>query len=273
MIQLKNSQEIETMREGGEILTGVLNLLFHSLHTGMKLSALDRMAEEEIIKRGGEPSFKKVKGYKWTICACVNDVVVHGIPGDYEVHAGDVLGLDCGVYYKGFHTDAAWTVQVKSDQDTSGVTQRGSPDGGGIIRRDDEINKFLEVGEKTLKEALKQVKAGNYIYDISRSIQENIESAGYSVVRSLVGHGVGRKLHEDPEIPGIVTNPRLRTPRIEEGMTLAVEVIYNAGKADVKLSESDGWTIRTKDGKISGLFEATVAVTNHGCVLLSQVQE
>lgn len=266
MIHLKNSQEIETMREGGEILTGVLNLLFHSLHTGMKLSALDRMAEEEIIKRGGEPSFKKVKGYKWTICACVNDVVVHGIPGDYEVHAGDVVGLDCGVYYKGFHTDSAWTVKVSRHLE-------GDRMGSFQVEESAKIDRFLEVGKKTLKQALKQVKAGNYIYDISRSIQENVEGAGYSVVRSLVGHGVGRKLHEDPEIPGVVTNPRLRTPRIEEGMTLAVEVIYNAGKADVKLSESDGWTIRTKDGKISGLFEATVAVTNHGCVLLSQVQE
>lgn len=249
MIQLKNSQEVETMREGGKILTDVLSYLFHTLHVGMKLSTLDRIATEEIIKRGGEPSFKKVKGYKWTICACINDVVVHGIPDDYEIKSGDVVGLDCGVYYKGFHTDAAWTE---------------------IIKNEEGIDRFLLVGQIALKEAIKQVKPGNYIYDISKSIQDNVESAGYSVVRSLVGHGVGRKLHEDPEIPGVAILPRLQTPKIVEGMTLAIEVIYNAGKSEVILSESDGWTIRTKDGKISGLFEATVAVTNHGCILLSQ---
>ena len=249
MIQLKNSQEVETMREGGKILTDVLSYLFHTLRVGMKLSTLDRIATEEIIKRGGEPSFKKVKGYKWTICACINDVVVHGIPDDYEIRSGDVVGLDCGVYYKGFHTDAAWTEKIKNEEG---------------------INRFLLVGQIALKEAIKQVKPGNYIYDISKSIQDNVESAGYSVVRSLVGHGVGRKLHEDPEIPGVAILPRLQTPKIIEGMTLAIEIIYNAGKSEVILSESDGWTIRTKDGKISGLFEATVAVTNHGCVLLSQ---
>ncbi len=249
MIQLKNSQEVETMREGGKILTDVLSYLFHTLRVGMKLSTLDRIATEEIIKRGGEPSFKKVKGYKWTICACINDVVVHGIPDDYEIKSGDVVGLDCGVYYKGFHTDAAWTEKIKNEE---------------------EIDRFLLVGQIALKEAIKQVKPGNYIYDISKSIQDNVESAGYSVVRSLVGHGVGRKLHEDPEIPGVAILPRLQTPKIIEGMTLAIEIIYNAGKSEVILSENDGWTIRTKDGKISGLFEATVAVTNHGCVLLSQ---
>ncbi len=257
MIQLKNSQEVETMREGGKILTDVLSYLFHTLHVGMKLSTLDRIATEEIIKRGGEPSFKKVKGYKWTICACINDVVVHGIPDDYEIKSGDVVGLDCGVYYKGFHTDAAWTKKVQSSKFK-------------VQSKNNEIDKFLDIGEKALKEAIKQVKPGNYIYDISKSIQDNVESAGYSVVRSLVGHGVGRKLHEDPEIPGVAILPRLQTPKIVEGMTLAIEVIYNAGKSEVILSESDGWTIRTKDGKISGLFEATVAVTNHGCILLSQ---
>ncbi len=265
MIQLKNSQEVETMREGGKILTDVLSYLFHTLRVGMKLSTLDRIATEEIIKRGGEPSFKKVKGYKWTICACINDVVVHGIPDDYEIRSGDVVGLDCGVYYKGFHTDAAWTIKASRHLEGDRI---GSFQVEESVKM--EVDRFLTVGEKALKEAIKQVKPGNYIYDISKSIQDNVESAGYSVVRSLVGHGVGRKLHEDPEIPGVAILPRLQTPKIIEGMTLAIEIIYNAGKSEVILSESDGLTIRTKDGKISGVFEATVAVKNHGCVLLSQ---
>lgn len=257
MIKIKNSYEIEIMKQGGKILTDVLHLVFGKLEIGVTLSELDKLAEEEILKRGAFPSFKKVKGYNWTICACINDVVVHGIPNSYKIRQGDVVGIDCGVFYQGFHTDAAWTKKVQPFASSQG-------------KNSIEIDRFLKVGEDTLKEALKQVKVGNYIYDISRAIQENIESAGYSVVRSLVGHGVGRELHEDPEVPAVVTAPRMKTPQIIDGNVLAVEIIYNMGNPDVVLMERDGWTIKTKDGKISGLFEATVAATNHGSIVLSQ---
>ena len=197
-------------------------------------------------------SFKKVKGYHWTICACVNDVLVHGIPDDYVLQDGDVVGIDCGVYYKGFHTDSAWTKRVS------------------VVSQDklDEVDTFLEVGKTALTKAIAQVKAGNYIYDISKAIQDTVEKGGYQVVRTLVGHGVGRELHEEPEIPGLVNKERFATPQVASGMTLAVEVIYNMGSGEVVLSDRDGWTIRTKDGRISGLFEATVAVADHGSVVL-----
>jgi len=253
MIRIKTKPEIEIMQRGGKILSEVLTIIFEKLKPGVSLSELDKLAEQEIIKRGALPSFKKVKGYFWTICGCVNDVVVHGIPNSYIIKKGDVVGIDCGVYYKGFHTDAAWTKRV---QDESRI-------------QNDEIDKFLKVGEGTLKKALEKICPGSYIYDISSTIADNVEAGGYFVVRSLVGHGVGRKLHEEPEIPGVVTLSRFKTPQIREGMTLAVEVIYNMGTPDIVYGE-DGWTIKTKDGKLSGLFEATVVATNHGSLVLTK---
>lgn len=259
MIQLKTPEELHIMQKGGVILSETLAKLLKEAHPGMKLSDLDKMAEDFIIARGGEPSFKKVKDYQWTICACVNDIVVHGIPTDYKLREGDILGLDCGVYYKGFHTDAARTVRVgntklKEEKDHSkGITQ------------------FLDIGEKALIQALEQVREGNYIYDISQTIQKIIENSGFSIVKTLVGHGVGRNLHEDPEIPGYVKDERKKTPRIISGMALAVEVIYNMGTGDVVYRGDDGWTIVTRDGKISGLFESTVVVFPHGSLVLTPV--
>ncbi len=250
MIQLKSPQEIEIMKIGGKILQDVLRDLLKEAKPAVTLSYLDRLAEKKILSQGGAPSFKKVKGYNYTICACVNDVVVHGIPTDYKLLPEDIIGIDCGVYYQGFHTDAAWTKRVQS-------------------KKDDDIDRFLKAGEKAFYEAIKQVKVGNYIYDISKAIQDNVESEGYSVVKTLVGHGVGRQLHEEPEIPGFVNKKRHETPEIIPGMTLAIEVIYNMGKADVIYKGNDGWTIATRDGKISGLFEATVAITPHGCLVLT----
>lgn len=249
MINIKTSEEIEIMKKSGKILHLVLEKLYESTKEGIKLIELDKLAEELIAQNGGRPSFKTVENYKWTICACVNDVVVHGIPTEYTIKKGDVVGIDCGVLYQGFHTDSAWTKYI---------------DG-----QDKEIIKFLSTGEQTLKKAIQQVKIGNFIFDISKCIQESVEKGGYSVVRNLVGHGVGKNLHEVPEVPGVVKKPREQTPQIVEGMVLAVEIIYNMGRSEVTYKGNDGWTIATKDGKISGLFEATVAATNHGCIVLT----
>lgn len=256
MIDIKNPQEIKIMQEGGEILSRVLFHLLKSAQPGVSLRRLDQIAEAEILKNNAVPSFKMVKNYKWSICTCVNDVVVHGVPDGYLIKMGDVIGIDCGVYYKGFHTDASWTIRIK-DQ----------------TRIKDEIDDFLQVGQTALINSINQVKEGNYIYDISNIMQKTIENAHFSVVKTLVGHGVGRKLHEAPEVPNFVTKPRTSTDRIIAGMTLAIEAIYNYGTADVCFKGADGWTIATKDGKISGLFEATVAATSHGCLILTKFSD
>lgn len=253
MIHLKDPSEIETMRKGGEILSGALKVTLDHIKPGVKLKELDRIAEETIKKRDASSSFRMVKGYKWSICSCVNEVVVHGIPNDYILSPGDVVGIDCGVYYQGFHTDAAWTVKVRN----------------GKVGHQDDTDKFLAIGKKALSAAINQVKPGNYIYNISAAIQDTIEKARYSVVRSLVGHGVGRQLHELPEIPCFTRNEREKTTKIVPGMTLAIEVIYNMGSPEVMYRGDDEWTIVTKDGKIAGLFEATVAATFHGYLILA----
>lgn len=262
MINLKNEQEIEIMKKGGLILTEVLTMVSKAANNGVKLIELDKMAEEEIIKRGGKPSFKTIEDYRWTICTAVNDVVVHGIPNDYVLKNGDILGIDCGVLYSGFHTDSAWSLIVGNEQTLPGAEMVGN---------NTPEEKFLNSGRNAWQKALKQVRKGNYIYDISKVIQENVEKDGYSVVRTLVGHGVGKQLHEAPEVPGFVKMAREKTPQIVPGMVLAIEVIYNLGGPDVVYKGNDGWTIATKDGTISGLFEATVAVMSHGSYVLTPI--
>lgn len=257
MVSCKSPEEIEIMKKGGTILSNVLDRVLQEAKAGIKLNHLDQFTEQLILSYGGEPSFKKVKGYNWSICTCLNDVVVHGIPSDYILRKGDILGIDCGVYFCGFHTDCAWSIQV-------GVKDKES--------KNSEIQQFLQTGEETLILAIREVKPDNYTYDISNTIQQNIEKAGYSVVRSLVGHGVGKKLHEEPEIPCFISSKREETVKIHQGMVFAIEVIYNMGGNEVMYKGNDGWTIATKDGKISGLFEVTVAVTAHGSLVLTPVQ-
>lgn len=261
MVELKTDREIKLMQKGGKILHRILLKLLETAAVGVRLSDLDKLAERLILEAGGKPSFKMVPGYKWTICTSVNDVVVHGIPDDYVLKEKDLIGIDCGIYLDGFHTDHAWTKKI---------TNRAPLGRLQITNEQDRVDKFLEIGEEALNKAIKQAEAGNYIYDISKAIQNTIEGAGFSVVRSLVGHGVGRKLHEDPEIPGFVKGRRHDSVKIIPGMVLAIEVIYNLGGPDVIYKGNDGWTIATKDGKISGLFEATVAVTSHGSLVLTE---
>lgn len=259
MIEIKTPEEISIMKEGGKMLEIALETTIAAVKPGITLLELDKIAEKTIKDLGGESSFKKVRDYRWTICACVNDVVVHGIPTDQKINSGDVVGIDCGVYFKGFHTDSAWTVKVPGPAVSFlelGVTEK-------------EVDKFLLSGQQALKTAIKEVKVGNHIYDISQKIQNIIEKNGYSVVRTLVGHGVGRELHQDPEVPGFISLKREKTPVIKEGMVLAVEVIYNMGNPEVVYRGNDGWTIVTEDGKIAGLFEATVAATPHGALVLT----
>jgi methionyl aminopeptidase len=216
---------------------------------GMTEREVDQMAEKMIRERGAEPGFQKVPGYKHTICMSTNDVVVHGIPGDYAFKPGDLVGVDCGVFYEGFHTDMSDSVVVP-----------GAPR--------PESEKFLKIGKKALDEAIAEAVIGNRIGHISKKIQDIVEGSGYSIVRSLIGHGVGRDLHEEPEVPGYLARPINKTPMLKEGMTIAVEVIYNMGSREVTLDE-DGWTIRTEDGSLAGLYERTIAITKNGPLMLT----
>jgi methionyl aminopeptidase len=259
MIDYKTPEQIKIMQHGGHILATVLNEVFDELKPGVTEDDLDKLAEKRIRELGGEPGFMKVKGYHHTTCFSTNDVVVHGIPSGYAFHPGDVVGIDCGVYYKGFHTDMSESKRVEESGTESEKQKKDK----------DEIVKFLNVGKLALTEAIKQASVGSRIGDISRTIQQIVEvQAGYSIVRSLIGHGVGRELHEDPEVPGYLVGSIQRTPLLKEGMTIAVEVIYNMGTHDVVL-DRDHWTIRTRDGKLSGLFERTIAITKDGPLMLT----
>jgi methionyl aminopeptidase len=249
MIKIKTSEEIQIMAEGGAKLGRVKKALAEAVKVGVTASEIEELAVKLIKEEGAEASFKKVPGYFWATCINVNEGLVHGIPTSSLVFKkGDLVSIDVGVYFKGFHTDTSISVGIDLTP---------------------ENRKFLNVGQEALNIALKTVKAGNYIYDISKAIEDAIEGAGYTTIKALVGHGVGRELHEDPQIPCFVPGKREESPQIKPGMVLAVEVMYAMGSDKVEI-DKDGWTILTHDGKISGLFEDTIAVTNEGSKVLTR---
>jgi methionyl aminopeptidase len=251
MINYYSPSEIELIRQSGKITANALKQIIPKAIPGVSTLDLDQQVEQSIVSSGGEPSFKMEKGYRWATCMCVNDCVVHGIPTDYKLQNGDRLGIDLGTFYRGFHSDASWTVIVGKNHDP-------------------EITRFLDTGEKTLKLAVAQAVAGNHVGHISKTIQDNVESANYSCVKQLVGHGVGKQLHEDPEVPCYLRGKIENTVEIKVGMVLAVEIIYNMGKSEVVYAGDDGWTIVTRDGSLSGLFEQTVAITENGPEILTK---
>jgi methionyl aminopeptidase len=220
MVSLKTEEELAIIREGAQILGKAHGEVAKRIKPGIKTSALDQVAEEYIRDNGGSPSFKNYNGFPSSLCISVNDVVVHGFPGQYELKEADIISVDCGVYYKGYHSDSAYTYPLE------GVTAE-----------------TLLLLERT--------------YDISFAIQSYVESFGYGVVRELVGHGIGKKLHEDPEVPNY--GKRGKGVKIVAGMVFAIEPMINQGTKNV-VQERDGWTIRTQDRKPSAHFEHTVAV-------------
>lgn len=246
----KTKKKVETMRKAGKILGEVLDEVLKTIRPGITELEIDSLAERLILEKGGEPGFKRVDGYKNTVCVSTNEVVVHGIPKERVLNEGDIIGIDCGVYLDGFHTDMAETVVVGSSSNPG-------------------ISKFLQVGKKAMYEAIKQAKTGHRVGHISRTMQEIIEGNGYSVVRSLVGHGVGKELHEEPEIPGYLEREIRKTPPLTEGMTIAVEAIYNMGGNGVKYDGSDDWTIVSEDGSLAGLFERTILIGENGPELIT----
>lgn len=259
MIKIKTKSEIEIMKKGGQILSETMWEVVKNIKEGASELEIDSLAEKLIREKGGEPGFKKVPGYSHTICVSTNDVVVHGVPTHYKLRQGDVVGIDCGVFYNGFHTDMSETVRINNLQ-----ALRGGAD------QNDKISKFLETGKTALEKAVKQAVINNHIGDISKTIQETVEAKGYSVVRTLVGHGIGRILHEEPEVPGYLTGKIDKTPKLQEGMVIAIEVIYNMGGFELVFANNDGWTLKTKDQSLSGLFERTVAITKDGPLVLTE---
>ena len=255
MIYIKTPQEIEIMAIGGKILADVLHAVMDAAKPGVSEIELDSFAEKLIREKGGEPGFMKVQGYKHTVCMSTNEVVVHGIPTEYRLVAGDIVGIDCGVFYKGFHTDMSET-KIVSVQNSK-------------LKIQNKKELFLETGKRALQEGIKAAIIGNHVGNISQTIQSIIEGAGYNIVRGLVGHGVGRNLHEEPEVPGFLSKSIAKTPLLKEGMVIAIEIIYNMGGKDVIYGKKDGWTISTADGSLSGLFERTVAITQSGPRILT----
>lgn len=240
-IKPKNKDEIEKMSQGGKILAEVKRALAKEIKVGHTPLDLEKQANDLIYSSGAEPSFKRVHGYHWATCINVNDGVVHGIPNERKFREGDIVSVDVGVYYRGFHTDSAFTVPISP---VSGNTQE-----------------FLSTGELALKKSISKAVANGKISDISKTIQKVLESAGFSPSRDLTGHGVGEKLHEPPFIPCFWEDKTMQDYIIPSGATLAIEVIYCLGSPQIRISQEDGWTISTKDGKIAALFEETVAVT------------
>lgn len=240
-----NQQEAQTI--GGKKLGKILQDLLVMAKPGVSLVTLEERAQEFIKAAGGTPSFQTVEGYSWATCLCVNEDVVHGIPTEYVLEEDDILTIDVGMLYQGYHTDTAWTKRIQNSRTK--------------IQNLNTIDDFLKVGEETLWKAIDQARAGNHIGHISQAIQQGVESAGFSVVKSLVGHTVGRELHEKPQVPGFIKGDISNTPLLKPGMTLAIEVIYAQGRGDITYANADGWTITTKDGSLSATFEHTILVT------------
>ena len=251
MIMLKSPEEIEIMRAANVIVAEVLAELRSRVRPGITTGELDRIAEELTLKKGATPAFKgyTVAGrvYPASLCASINDEVVHGIPSRARVlQTGDIVGLDFGVVYQGYYGDAAMTVPVG----------KVSP----------EAERLMRVTREALEAGIQSIKPGAWVSDISAAIQDTAEAAGYSLVREFVGHGIGKKLHEDPQVPNYRTG--VRGVRLQEGLVLAIEPMVNAGGPEVYLKD-DGWTAATRDGRLSAHFEHSVAVTAEGPYILS----
>jgi methionyl aminopeptidase len=245
---IKTKEEIEIIRECGQKLAKIKKVLFAKVGEGVKADEIETLASELIKKERAEASFKRVPGYSWATCVNVNAGLVHGIPQKEIVFKKrDIVSVDLGLLYKSFNTDCSFTKGIEV-----------SP----------ESVRFLKAGREALEKAIQAARTGNRIYDISEAIEKTITSYGYSPIRALVGHGVGKNLHEDPPIPCFLPGKKEESMLIPDGAVLAIEVMYALGKPDL-VRESDGWTISTRDGKISALFEETVAVTKDGPMVLT----
>ena len=248
MIILKNHDEISKMRKAGKIVGETLLLLEKEVKPGVTTAELDRMAEEFITKHGAKPSFKGLYGFPSSLCISVNEQVIHGIPGNYSLQEGDIVSIDCGACIEGFHGDAARTFPVGNVSEAA--------------------QKLIDITEQSFFEGIKYAKEGNRLSDISHGIQSYVEAAGFSVVRDFVGHGIGREVHEDPNVPNF--GKCGKGPKLLEGMVLAIEPMVNAGTYKVKTLR-DRWTVVTADKSLSAHYENTVAILSDGPEILTLI--
>ncbi|MDD5174265.1 MAG: type I methionyl aminopeptidase [Candidatus Omnitrophica bacterium] len=246
MIILRSDEEVGQIRKAGLIVALVLDKLKTHAKPGVETGELDRIALEEILKNKALPAFKGYKGYPANICVSVNEVVVHGIPGKRRLKDGDIVSMDVGVKSGNYFADAAITVGVGAVSDAA--------------------RKLMKITEESLYRGIENARPGKRLYDISANVQECVEKNGFSVVRSFVGHGIGEKIHEEPEIPNF--GKRNSGPRLERGMILAIEPMVNEGSYEVEILD-DGWTAVTKDRKLSAHFEHTIAVRDGAAEILT----
>jgi len=250
MIILKNKEEIELLRKSNHLVAKILNELALNIRPGITTKELDLMAERLIKKNNAKPAFKGYRGYPACTCISINEQVVHGIPGPTIIKEGDIVSIDLGLVLDGYFGDSAITVPV------------------GKI--DSEAEKLINVTREALFKGIEKAKVGNRLFDISHAVQMWVEKHGFSVVRDFVGHGIGKSLHEEPQIPNF-GKPN-QGVRLKEGMVLALEPMVNAGTYKIKIKE-DGWTAVTQDGKLSAHFEHTIAISENGPDILSLLQE
>lgn len=248
MILLKTRDEVALMREAGRLLAETFSVIENNIKAGITGHELDRIAEKHIRENGAEPAFKGYRGYPSTICLSVNETVVHGIPGESRLREGDLVSIDVGLKLNGFYADAARTYGV------------------GMISA--EAQRLLEVTEAALDKGIDACKSGGRLGDVSAAVQTFVEKAGYSVVRDLVGHGIGKSMHEDPPVPNFGVSGT--GPVLKEGMVFAIEPMVNAGKHEINLLK-DGWSVVTADLSLSAHFENTVAVTDEGPEILTVI--
>jgi methionyl aminopeptidase len=248
LIILKSEDEIKKMAESCRIVAEVLEGIKKNIHSGVSTKEINEFAESHIISSGAKPAFKGYRGYPASVCTSINEQVVHGIPSSQKLKDGDIISLDIGVFFKGFYGDAAITLPVGSVSN--------------------QARKLIMVTERALEAGMERAVAGNRLSDISAAVQECVEAEGFSIVRSFVGHGIGRELHEEPQIPNF--GKPGEGPELRPGMTLAIEPMVNAGGWEVKIL-NDGWTAVTKDRSLSAHFEHTVAITKNGCNILTKL--
>ena len=239
MITIKNERELESMRQACKITAAARALAGEMVRPGVSTKAIDQAVHDYIVAQGAKPSFLNYNGFPASACISVNSMVIHGIPGGYTLKEGDIVSVDVGAYYKGFHGDCAATFAC------------------GAIST--EAQELIDVTKQSFYEGMRFARKGNRVQDISHAIQTYVESNGFSVVRSFVGHGVGRQLHEEPEVPNF--GKPGRGPRLVPGMTIAVEPMVNVGTHEVRILK-DGWTVLTADGSLSAHYENTVLITD-----------
>ena len=249
MIIRKTNDQLNLMRLSGKIVAETLLLIEEKVRPGITTAELDRIAEEFITRHGAKPSFKGLYGFPASLCISVNEQVVHGIPGGYVLKDGDIISVDCGALLNGYHGDAARTFGV------------------GAISP--EANKLIEVTKDSFFKGIEYAKVGNRLTDISHAIQNYVEASGFSVVKEFVGHGIGRQLHEDPNVPNYGLPGK--GPKLDEGMALAIEPIVNMGKAGVKTLR-DQWTVVTRDGSLSSHYENTIVILPDGPEILTLIK-